>query len=305
MDLLPDFYRFDYLLNMRVILWGLKSQRNSFRYIWQGFFENFARLGYETIWVNDDEKNLEFIKKNSLVFAVNVASKNLKPIKGANWVLHNILDDKFKESGNVLNLQVFTNSARGEPLGSKAILWNQKSQTLYQPWGIPEHPNTWLKPATKGDKEYWVGAVWNNENNQGNAEIISEYKEILLKNQIRFRKVGGTRWITRNGVSSKKSMHLINGSPIGASIVGNWQRENEYIPCRFFKNIAAGAPPSSNLDLSEILKIKGIYHKNLEFLVGERLGQSRKEEIEMVNDAQAKIIPLSYENNIKRIIGMF
>jgi hypothetical protein len=289
---------------MRVILWGLKSQRNSFRYIWQGFFENFTRLGYETIWVNDSEKNLGYITNNSIVFAVDVASKNLKPVNGANWVLHNISGDKFKESGNVLNLQVFTNSARGEPLGSKAILWNQKSQTLYQPWGIPENPNTWLKPATRGDKEYWVGAVWNNENNQGNAEIISEYKEILLKNQIGFRKVGGTRWITRNGVSSKKSMHLINSSPIGASIVGNWQRENEYIPCRFFKNIAAGAPPSSNLDLSEILKIKGIFHNNLELLVGERLGQSKKEEIEMVKDAQEIIKAYSYENSIKRIIGM-
>jgi len=93
--------------------------------------------------------------------------------------------------------------------------------------------------------------------------------------------------------------------PIGASIVGNWQRENEYIPCRIFKNIAAGAPPSSNLDLSEILKIKGIFHNNLDKLIGERLGQSEKEEIEMVNDAQAKIKLYSYENNIKRIIEMF
>ena len=99
-------------------------------------------------------------------------------------------------------------------------------------------------------------------------------------------------------------MHLINSSPIGASIVGNWQRENEYIPCRFFKNIAAGAPPSSNLDLSEILKIKGIFHNNLELLVGERLGQSKKEEIEMVKDAQVIIKTYSYENSIKRIIGM-
>jgi hypothetical protein len=98
------------------------------------------------------KKNLEYIKKNSLVFAVNVASKNLKPVKGANWVLHNILDDEFKESGNVLNLQVFTNSARDEPLGSKAILWDQDSNTLYQPWGLPENPNSWLKPSTKGHK---------------------------------------------------------------------------------------------------------------------------------------------------------
>ena len=95
---------------------------------------------------------MEYIIKNPLVVPVKIASKNLKSGKDANWGFHNILDYEFKESGNVLNLQVFTNSARGEPLGSKAILWNQDSNTLCQPWGIPENPNSWLKPSTKGHK---------------------------------------------------------------------------------------------------------------------------------------------------------
>jgi hypothetical protein len=289
---------------MRIILWGLRTQRNSFRYIWQGFFDNFQRLGYETIWVDDDKKNLQFVTRESLVFAVNVAAKNLKPVKGTKYVLHNIANQNFIESSQVINLQVFTKAAYGESLGSQAILWDQESRTLYQPWGIPEDSTSWLKPSSKGNIEYWVGAVWNNENNQGNLETIIEYREILSQRNIKFRRVGGTKWFTRNGVSSNKSLNLINQSPIGASIVGNWQKENSYVPCRFFKNIAAGAPPTSNLDLSEILRIDGNYKESIKDLVDGRINQTLIQEIEMVNNAQTAIKIYSYENNINRILKL-
>jgi hypothetical protein len=277
---------------MRVVIWGLKSARHSHRYIHDGFFHSFKSLGYETYWVDDSLANSEIVKKDTLVIAVNVAAKNLPVVRHANYVLHNLDPEKFSEAGKVINLQVYTNASN--------------SRTLFQPWGLPYSEIAFMQPTRGSDRiEYWVGAVWNNKLNQGNSHDISAYKAALKNRGIQFRRVGGTRWFTKSGISEVKSRRLINSSPIGAAIVGEWQREHSYVPCRFFKNIASGALPASNSDFGRILGVTGIYANDIDQVIDDVLNQSHTKRLELVAEAQEAIKKFTYEESILRIVGCF
>jgi hypothetical protein len=289
---------------MRVVIWGLKSVRHSHRYIHDGFFHSFKSLGYETYWVDDSLANSEIIKKDTMVISVNVAAENLPVVRHANYVLHNIDPQKFSAAGKVINLQVYTSAAKGERLLAHGVMWDPDSRTLFQPWGLPHSEIEFMQPATQSDRiEYWVGAVWNNKLNQGNSHDISVYKAALKSRRIDFRRVGGTRWFTKSGISETKSRRLINSSPIGAAIVGEWQREHSYVPCRFFKNIASGALPASNSDFGRILGVTGIYAKDLDIVIDGVLNQPYAKRLELVAEAQEAIKKFTYEESIQRIIS--
>jgi hypothetical protein len=291
---------------MRVVIWGLKSVWHSHRYIHDGFFHSFKSLGYETYWVDDSLANSEIVKKDTLVIAVNVAAKNLPVVRHANYVLHNLDSQKFSEAGKVINLQVYTNASKGERLLTHGVMWDPNSKTLFQPWGLPYSEVAFMQPTRGSDRiEYWVGAVWNNKLNQGNSHDISAYKAALKNRGIQFRRVGGTRWFTKSGTSEVKSRRLINSSPIGAAIVGEWQREHSYVPCRFFKNIASGALPASNSDFGRILGVTGIYANDIDQVIDDVLNQSHTKRLELVAEAQEAIKKFTYEESILRIVGCF
>jgi hypothetical protein len=57
-------------------------------------------MGFEAIWIDDKKSNASLIRKGDIVFAVDVASDELPLVKGAKYVLHNILPSEIGlESG--------------------------------------------------------------------------------------------------------------------------------------------------------------------------------------------------------------
>ena len=287
---------------MKIIIWGLRNKRHSHRYIHKGFYETFKRLGYETLWVDDSPKNISVVANNSVVLSVDIASKHLPFLKSVRYVLHNNVREEFKNSNNVLNLQVYTHMASGKSLGHPLILFNESNRTLYQPWGISDPVESWrTSTANPGNTEFWVGAVWNNALNQGNSIQIHEYKQALKAHNINFRRVGGTRWITKNGISSARNLELVNKSPIGAAIVGEWQKDAGYVPCRLFKNVAAGHIPISNGNYTTIFPTFGIFNNNIEELVSEGCIISKNQRQISIIDSQEILKIFTYSNAINRI----
>jgi len=290
-------------MNMKVVIWGLRTTRHSHRYIHEGFYENFKIMGYQVVWVDDREANQKYLEGSNLVFAVNIASAHIINNPNNLYVTHNFDNPGFTNSENVLRLQVWTNDSNGVEVDSSVALYNQDSRTLYQPWGLPEPESTWLNPSKeKGGTEYWVGAVWNNSVNQGNQSVIAQYKSALKDEGIGFRRVGGTRWLTKSGLSPRAAYRLVNKSPLGSAVVGQWQSSKGYIPCRLFKNVAAGSIPSSNADFSSIFSDSGIYNENIQNLVKHVSQISSQEKIERVHLAQNNLKPYKYESSINRII---
>jgi hypothetical protein len=295
----------DWIHMAKVIIWGLRSELHSHKFIHNGFFLNFRNLGYETLWVDDRQNHRELVKPGDLVVSVDVASKNLPIVKGARYILHNISAAELGISEKYIQLQVHTNSSAGVNVGLPYISWDCSTKTLFQPWGVPTAPRHWREASTaRSNKEYWTGSIWNNEQNQGNSDFMARYIEVLRKRNIEFVQKGTPTRFHPNGISELKSIKLVSRSAIGSAVVGNWQKNNEYIPCRLFKNIASGAIPSSNADFSLLFgKDGGIFNSNPEELVDEILAISLKKKQRMGKDAQNRILPYTYASAISRILN--
>lgn len=253
--------------------------------------------------MDDEAKYAQLINSKSLVIAANVASENLPYERFAKYVVHNFDRMDFENKSNVLKLQVYTHAAYGEELGHSYIKYDSSSRTLFQPWGVAEPHGSWLQSKNKiGNIEYWIGAVWNNSLNQGNSDQIQLYVDALRQHGIRFRRVGGTRWLTKSGVSPNRAQILSNRSPVGAAIVGAWQMEAGYIPCRIFKNVAAGNTPISNSNFDHVFNGVGIYEPDIPQLILKALEVNRKKPNSDILTAQEAMKLFSYEKGIRRII---
>ena len=290
----------------RVVIWGLRNRSHSHKFIHKGFFENFVRLGFETIWVEDLKQNQHLVRAGDIVFAVDIASTHLPSVKNTKYVLHNISPESMQISDNYLVLQVYTRDVPGKSIGMPWVSWDAQHSTLYQPWGVPEPSTTWLTYSyEKSHSEFWVGSIWNNNLKQGNQDFIDQYKIALKSYQIEFKRVGNSTIFRPNGISEERARRLINRSPIGASVVGEWQRKSSYVPCRFFKNISAGAVPSSNSDFSELLGgTGGVFESDPLLLIEKVLTLSNKTRYKMTIDAQEAIKQYTYLSGIERILSL-
>jgi hypothetical protein len=293
------------LAGERFIIWGLRNSRHSHRYIHKGYFETLRRLNVEALWLDDLEKNRESIRSGDFVLAAGVACNYLPISHKVKYVLHNVDNPNFQEVAKKLNLQVFTTDSRGEKIDETIALWDQKEKTLYQPWGLPEPREDWLTPQrSKSKKENWIGAIWDNELHQGNREQLAIYAATLKIHGIRFKRLGGTRSISIEGLSSRNSFDKVNQSAIGAAVVGEWQKKSGYIPCRAFKNIAAGAIPISNANMTHVFGSDYIHISDLEELVEYSLGLDLRQ-IRIKSESCKKMLEgYSYESALNRIVSL-
>ena len=288
----------------KVVIWGLKSDYHSHKFIQNAFHQNFLRMGFNSFWVNDEAKNAELVSSDDIVFAVDVAAKNLPIVKGAHYVLHNISPHELQINENYINIQVHTSSSSGTNLGIPYVSWDASNRTLFQPWGVPTAPQNWKPPQKKrASKEFWVGSIWNNDLNQGNAHFMEGYVQSLKSHKIAFFERGTPSRLRPNGVSELKSMSYVHKSAVGAAVVGEWQRDNQYIPCRLFKNVASGVPPSSNADFSELFGADGgVFDSDPNSLIPKVLNLSYSEKSTLIGEAQSRILPYTYTAGIGRIL---
>lgn len=288
----------------KIVIWGLKTDLHSHKFIQGAFYRNFQQMGFDVRWVDDLSKNSTIVSRDDIVFAVDVASKHLPIVKKARYVLHNISPEAINLEEKVLNLQVYTNSATGENLELPYVKWDRENRTLFQPWGVPTSPKTWKSSQVSGsDNEFWIGSIWNNELNQGNSDFMEGYVNALNKRGIRFFRKGAPSRLHPNGISESRSMKLVNKSAVGAAVVGNWQRENKYIPCRLFKNIASGAIPASNSDFSELFGTEGgVFNADPSQLISDVLDLSTTKKRDLINNAQQLALPYTFSAGINRIL---
>jgi hypothetical protein len=298
--------------HINVVLWGLRKKRDSFRFISQGFYDSLTRQGIDVRWVDDKTKYCSVVDKNSLVIGVNVAGDNIPIVEGSKYVTLNIEDQseigkRLAQTGNWYKIQEFTNRSIGtkDSLGS-VVVYNSDKKTLYMPWGTPHAKNSFLKPVLNSDisqNEYWVGAIWNDALNQGNRESIDIYKTVLRKQGIAFRRLGGSR-LKLNGLSESDNAFRVRASRLGAGVVGNWQKNNQYYPCRLFKAVSFGVPPTSNLNAVNIFKDSLLHSNNIEEMTELALAEGISSRIERTKLGQKLIEKYTYEESFNRIMRM-
>jgi hypothetical protein len=222
-------------------------------------------------------------------------------------VLHNIDPEPFVEVArrreHVLQLQVWSEPVLSfldthEVLPCVAI--DSKRRVLYQPWGTPFSENFWqVEPIRDGARnEFWIGSVWNNPLNQGNEAMIHEWRNVLRSFGIRFRKVPYGWPDTRLGYGG-----LVRRSRLAAAVVGDWQKEHGYVPCRLFKNISFGALPVGNSQVyKRLFSDSAVVADSLSGLVDSYLALTLTERRERVRAAQSSMRNYTYEAAFNRIL---
>lgn len=276
----------------KVIIWGFRTNTNdSFMYIYSAFYETLLKLDVEVLWVDDRDENNDLISKYDLVIAANISASKLRIKNNVYYCLHNFdqnITQKIKDK-YLLRLQVYTDdSIKDSKKIDDARRYSESFKTLYQPWGTNLYPTEFydIVYPKMSPFVYWVGSIWDNELNQGNTAEIKGFKEVLSKN--------GLKFIHQEYVNDSDNIKFVRSSRIAQSIAGNWQVDNNYLPCRMFKNISYGQMGITNvLHFNTIFKGYGIYEKNINELVEKSLSIAEKDWINITRQQQ-QIIATKY-----------
>lgn len=270
----------------KVIVWGHKlgdpRLSNTFSFIHDSWNKTFSYLGYETLWLdnNDDISNINF--DNCLFLTEGQVEQNMPVNNTSKYVLHNCNLDKYNSIiSNCLNLQVYTKDCltrnvqkMDEPLtcyqpepDNETLQHGCNNRTIYQTWATNLLPHEidavdLIKKThnvTKHNKLYWVGSICDGE--QGNITELQELTLACTKRNISF---------VHAKLPNDKQSQAIQLSKISPAIQGHWQVDKHYVPCRVFKNISFGRMPlTNNKIVSEIFDDKIIYDSNIENLIEE------------------------------------
>jgi len=259
-----------------IVIWGLKSDTNStHRYIHNHFFTILKKLGLNVVWCNDEFINNEFINSNSLVIAYNLACKNLKYRKENYYALLNTVEILVEniDCKNYLRLRVYGEVPidQGSDIWCESTIFNKQNHMLYQSWATDLLPEEFLSPIfSDTNKFYWVGSIWNDENNAGNIVNINILQEVLKRNNIEF--------IHCQNISDEENIRSIRSSRIAPAIGGELQVVRSMLPCRLWKNISYGQLGITNLPKSlDVFSDKVIFNTNIEELIDKSLSINEKE----------------------------
>lgn len=227
----------EYLFN-KVVIWGHKLHTHTHSYIHGAFYKAFNHLGYDVLWLSDEDDVSGVDFSNSLFLTEGQVDKNIPIVKGCKYIIHNCNVQKY-ETVDYLCLQVYTNGKEnslgytGEKIES-CVYYDNSTKTLYQPWAtdlLPSEIETYL--IEKNNKTIgWMGSIWGGYH--GNDTEIMPLIESCKKFGYQFS------YLKPGSCSFEDNKKMISDVEIAPAIVGRWQKVNGYIPCRIFKNISYG-----------------------------------------------------------------
>jgi hypothetical protein len=294
----------------RIIIWGLKKRWHTHRFIHQRFFDNAKKLGYKVVWVEDEKENAKFVNPGDLVIFSEVQGRmvpekkvfedyNLPIIEGTYYCLHNVKEIFYKniKKKYLLHLEKYQNdfdNLDGNEVWRTAVYFNLKNQTLYQPWGTNLLYYEFKKPVYNTHKFiFWIGSIWDNALRQGNLRKIQEFKKILEKNNLKF--------IHLRFIPDFFSVFFTRLSRIAPAIVGEWQEEHDYLPCRMFQNISYGQVGFSNV--KKFQDIFGEYNisGSIEEMTNKVLNLNKEEYEKLVLNQQEIVKNYTYKDSLENI----
>ena len=246
-------------MKKKFIIWGHKSHRsNTFYYVNVAFLRAFEYKGWEVLHLDnsDDISNISF--SECIFFTEGQVDQKIPILKNAKYILHNCNLEKYAgiPSNNILKLQVFTNGKQnsvghsGEKI-NEYTYFDLKSNTLYQPWATDLLPVQIERKFKQNLNKHivWCGTI--ESHGFSNIHEINDFLNPTYKEGYKF-------FHFCNGVSFEQNVDLVKNNEIAPTIVGAWQKANDYIPCRIFKNISYGGLGITNSKI-----IKTIFHDSI------------------------------------------
>lgn len=293
----------------QVVIWGHKLHTHTHSYIHFGFKRAFDYLGYNTLWLddNDDIEHINF--KNTLFITEGQVDNNIPLLEDGYYVLHNCNCDKYKFIKNKIILQVYTHDVIHKHNANKIDdndLCYYKQDCLFMPWATDLLPyeideNIELVKSESFQTENYISLI---------GCLVQPWDQVrtfCINNNIKFLQIGG---FDKNNVTTEENVKILQKSIMSPAIQRQWQVENGYIPCRIFKNISYGKMGmTNNLTVYNLFNKKILYDKNIEKLMNKGI-IFEQQSSEIKNNS---LIPLmeyvktnhTYLNRIKIILWVF
>lgn len=297
----------------KVIIWGLKSQWHTHRFIFQYYYTTLKKAGVHVVWVNDEEKSKNHVEPKDLIISASgmhgkmvPEKKSLEdyhlPIRDDIYYCLHAENDFFLEKINkeqYIHLKYYSNEAEQFEKISEAVHWDSSNRTLYQPWGTDLLPEEFKKPTFNRHKfMFWVGSIWSDKNGGGNIQAITTLKQVLNKLNLKF--------IHIRFVPDFLNAILIRISRITPAIGGSLQVEINYLPDRMFKNISYGQLGFSNIKkFNDIFKGCNIYEESMKTQVEKVLALSKDEYLSIVKKQQEICKNFTISHNINNFFKLF
>jgi hypothetical protein len=228
----------------KVVIWGHKLHSHTHSYIHHAFYRAFKHLGYE-VYHFDHSDHLEgFDFSNTLFLTEGQVDQYIPLREDCFYILHNCDSKKYdhlKSLKKCIRLQVYTDQINGKGVTAievaPCIFENISRRTLYMPWAtdlLPHEIDPSKKPPlinpAQNNTIYWIGTI--GEGHFGNQSELNPFIQESQK--------AGIHFVHRQSLHPEEAEHLVKRSYIAPTIVGAWQKEVGYIPCRIFKNCSYG-----------------------------------------------------------------
>jgi hypothetical protein len=292
----------------KVIIWGYPLNTHTHSYIHASFYKAFKSMGYDTYWFSDE--NYDDIGFDECLFiTAGEQEKNIPLNKNSYYVLHNVDGKKYIDKEcKILVLQVNTKTDeffKSEIINDYTFIKKDTIDTLYTCWAtdlLPSEIDLDLAKNIQNPKScLWIGTFGDSTGIYQNGTELDPFFNSCNENGIDVIKINP--W--SSPVSFEQNRNMVNSSYISPTIQGPWQIENEYIPCRIFKNISYGhmgyvnSPSVNSLFNEELIYSRDtieLFNKSIEF-------KNSPDHIEklryLMNEVKEKH---TYVNRIKQII---
>lgn len=268
----------------KVVIWGHKLHSHTHSYIHNAFYIAFKHLGYDTYWFDNSDDVSGFDFANTLFLTEGQVDQKIPVRDDCRYILHNCNRDKYEslKKEHVVALQVYTDAVLSNRSAAKVdpcIYYDLKHRVVYMPWATDLLPDeidqvkAQLKKEAKENRIYWIGTV--GDGRFGNVRELMPFIQACEESGIEF--------VKKVNVGLQEHAHLIGASYMAPTIVGTWQAEVGYIPCRIFKNISYGQMGLTNSRrVYELFEGKIVYNADTHQLfydAEKRMEQMSQEEL--------------------------
>ena len=232
----------------RLVCWGGLENKDSLRWIMRAFHENAFKLGIPSVWAPNEPASSVYLFPGDTVITADVIGTHLPYIPDISYVLHNFSGDhplceKLADTPErLLRLQVWTNDATGTEWGP-CRRFDRDARTLFQPWGSDLLEEEFMAPVFNRDSHdvVFIGAIWSDQ--YEGTELGNEREIELLKDAVAQH---GLNFVHRTQISVEEMVELTRSARLAPVVVGQWQCDRGYLPCRAFKTAAYGVPVFTN-----------------------------------------------------------
>lgn len=298
----------------KVVIWGFRTKWHTHRFIFQAYYENLKKCGIPVVWVDDEVKSRSIIEPNDLILSASgmhgkmvPEKKSLDdyalPIRNDVFYCLHAENDYFAEKidfNRSIKLKFYSNEAKQYPEIYTAVHFDDKTRTLYQPWGTNLLPDEFKKPIFCRNKfVFWIGSIWKGKQGEGNISEIAKLRNILKSYKLKL--------IPVRFVPNFINVFLVRHSRLAPAIGGLIQVKTNYLPCRMFKNISYGQLAFSNIDkFNDIFKDCNIYNNDMEQIINEVLSLKKEAYLDLIKKQQAickKYTVANHLNNIFKFLN--